>query len=101
MIPNAAAVLSLRTPQRGARGRGRQYIGPVSEAALTDGKIVESYRGAMVGAWQDAGVSLAGSPITASFGVASYAHAEVNGVTSISMRVPGGTQRRRQNQLVV
>lgn len=101
MIPNAAAVLSMRTLQRGSRGRGRQYIGPISEAALTDGRVVGSYRLAMVAAWIDAEQTLAASPIAASFGVASYVHSEVSGVTSWSMREPAGTQRRRQNQLVV
>lgn len=99
-IPAAAAVLSLRTLTRGPRGRGRCYIGPVSEAALTDGIIVESYRLEMIAGWEEANDTLAASDSLASLGVVSYKHAEIDGVTSISMRQPAGTQRRRQNQLV-
>lgn len=100
LIPAAAAVLSFRTLQRGSRGRGRMFIGPVSEAALTDGQIVSSYLGAMVGSWELIDDALTASPIDASLGVASYVHGEVGGVSQISMRSPAGTMRRRQNQLV-
>lgn len=99
-IPAAAAVLSMRTSQRGPRGRGRLYLGPVSEAALTDGRISESYRVAMVNSWDDFQDDLVASPIVASIGVASYAHAEINGVNTFSMRQAAGTLRRRQNQLL-
>jgi hypothetical protein len=100
MVPAAAAVISLRSNQRGPRGRGRQFVGPCSEAALTDGIIVSSYRDAMVGAWNALDDGLASTDIAGSLGIASYTHAEVHGVTSISCRPPAGTQRRRQNQLV-
>lgn len=100
IVPAVAGVLSFHTPQRGPRGRGRLYMGPVGEGVITDGLLSSSIRNDIIGAWDDVVDSLAASPVAASFGVASYVHAEVNGVTAISMRGPAGTQRRRQNQLV-
>lgn len=99
-IPQVAAVLSLRTPQRGARGRGRLYMGPLSEGVVDNGIVESSVRADFIAGWTDFEAELTGSPIAASLGVASYVHAEVNGVTSISMRPQSGTQRRRQDQLV-
>lgn len=99
-IPAAAAVISFRTNQRGPRGRGRLYLGPMGEGALANGIVVESYRNSAVSSWQAIAADLPASPIAASLGVASYVHAEVGGVSSISMRAPAGTVRRRQNQLV-
>jgi len=99
-VPNVAAVLSLHTPQRGPRGRGRLYLGPVGESAIDSGTVVSGTRTDCVAGWNDVDDALAASSITASLGVASYVHSEVNGVTSKSMRIPAGTQRRRQNQLV-
>lgn len=98
-LPAAAAVISFRTPQRGPRGRGRLYLGPMGEASLANGIVVESYRNSAVSSWQAIAAALPSTSITASLGVASYVHAEVNGVTSISMRPAAGTVRRRQNQL--
>jgi len=100
IIPAAAAVLSFHTPQRGPRGRGRLYIGPIGEGVQAGGVLTGTNALDMVGAWQDVATDLAASSIAASLGVASYVHAEVNGVTSISMRPQIGTQRRRQNQLL-
>lgn len=100
MVPQVAGVLSLHTPQRGPRGRGRLYIGPVGESEIDSGIISAGVRTAMVGAWSDWQDDLAASSIAASLGVASYVHSEVNGVTSVSMRAQAGTQRRRQDQLV-
>src|SRR6478752_10515752 len=37
MVPQVAAVLSMHTPQRGPRGRGRLYIGPVGETEIDSG----------------------------------------------------------------
>ena len=100
MVPAAGGVLSLRTLTRGPQGRGRLYIGPTGENVITDGIIGLSYINSAITSWQGVQDVLADAPINASLGVASYTHAEVHGVTSISMRAPAGTQRRRQNQLV-
>lgn len=100
IIPAAAGVLSLHTPQRGPRGRGRLYLGPIGETVQAGGILTGTVSADCVAAWNDVMDELAGSTINASLGVASYAHQEVNGVTSLSMRPQIGTQRRRQNQLV-
>lgn len=100
IVPQVAGVLSLHTPQRGPRGRGRLYMGPVGEGVITDGIVTSTNRTNVLNAWATVEDELAGSAIAASLGVASYVHAEVNGVTSLSMRPQAGTQRRRQNQLV-
>jgi hypothetical protein len=100
ILPAQAGVLSLRTSQRGPRGRGRLYLGPCSEGTIANGLMTGSISVTMPLAWQAVETALAGSPITASLGVASYVHAEVNGVTSIGMRSQAGTVRRRQDQLV-
>jgi len=99
-IPASAAVLSLHSPQRGPRGRGRLYIGPIGEAAQANGLVGSGNVSGMLSAWSAFETSLAASSISGSLGVASYVHSEVNGVTSLSMRPQCGTQRRRQNQLV-
>lgn len=97
VIPNTAMIVSFRTPQRGSRGRGRLYVGPVCESAVQNGQLESP--SAVFAAWSDFEDSLASSSSAASLGVASYTHAEVNGVTSIVIQDVLGTQRRRQNQL--
>lgn len=99
-IPQAAAVLSMHTSQRGPRGRGRLYIGPLGEAVQSNGLLNGGAKTTALAAWNDSVAPLAASPSTASYAVASYVHADVHGVSSFSMRNPTGTQRRRQNQLV-
>lgn len=100
LIPAVAGCLSLHTPQRGPRGRGRLYLGPVGESDQDAGLLSTAAVGDTITGWQQVNALLAASDITASLGVASYTHAEVNGVTSISMRYQSATQRRRQNQLL-
>lgn len=100
IIPQAAAVLSIRTNQRGPRGRGRLFLGPIGENVLEDGLIGASYRASAISSWEGADDDLAASPIAGSFGVASYAHAEVGGVSSWSMRPASGTIKKRNRQLV-
>jgi hypothetical protein len=100
LIPSVAGVLSLHTPQRGPRGRGRLYLGPVGEASQDAGILSTGERSSTLLGWQEVNDLLAASPVAASLGVASYVHAEVNGVTSMSIRPQYGSQRRRQNQLV-
>lgn len=99
VLPAAAAVLSFRTNQRGPRGRGRIYIGPLGENDVEDGLVSSTIRNGTVTAWQDFNTSLAASSTAGSLCVASYTHATASGVTSIGMRLPMGTVRHRQDQL--
>jgi hypothetical protein len=98
LVPQVAAVLSLRTIQRGARGRGRLYMGPVGETDIDAGLLDSNKVDDVLAAWDQVEASLASNSM--SLGVASYVHADVHGVSSISMRSQAGTQRRRQDQLV-
>lgn len=97
--PASAAVLSMRTTQRGPQGRGRMYIGPCTESFIADGVIDTQRRDDMVGAWKGFLLTLRiGSP-SCTLVVASYTHARANTVLDVSMSTTLGTQRRRQDQL--
>jgi len=92
-ISQGCLVASWHTAQRGPRGRGRTYFGPISENAQSGGS----------GAWSGPAVasdlmdfvsSLAGDG--AELVVASYVHAEAHTVTSATNDGALRTQRRRQ-----
>jgi len=95
-ILNTCALLSMKTNQRGPRGRGRLYLGPISEGAFTNGAITSP--GTMSNGWRDWEDEMTSSASVASLGVASYVHAEVNGVTSMTVKTKAATQRRRQSR---
>lgn len=96
-IPAVCCTVSLKTPQRGSQGRGRLYLGPVTEAAVENGLILGFDD--VQAAWINFNDELAATPINASLCVASYVHAEAYGVTSIVVKEPASTQRRRQRQV--
>ena len=100
MIPQVAGVLSMRTSERGSRGRGRLFLGPVGEADADAGLMSSGIPAGTVAAWNTVADELAADPLNISFGVASYVHQEIAGVQTFSMRRAFGTQRRRQNQVV-
>lgn len=100
IVPQVAGVLSMRTNIRGSRGRGRLYLGPAGETNIDAGLWALGVPPGTVAGWLAAAESLADNPLNISFGVASYVHEEVAGVSSFSMRRAAGTQRRRQNQVV-
>lgn len=96
-IPNMSAILSLRTNQRGARGRGRNFIGPVGEGSVATGALGNTDRTNLVSAWEDYFADMeAGDALPV---VASYTHEEVNAILSVSVPQFCGTQRRRQSRL--
>lgn len=97
--PAAAGVLSIHTVQRGPRGRGRLFLGPLHDNHNGSGVIVPStLPGAIVAAWTTFNDALTAADI--SMGVASYVHADFHLATGFSMRAAFGTMRRRQDQLV-
>lgn len=100
IMPSTATVLSMRTAQRGPRGRGRLYLGPAAEGLADAGYVPLTQRSTTPAAWQALNEDLLASPIAAGIYVASYVHGTAVPVTSFSVRPPFGTQRRRQNQLV-
>jgi len=99
IVPQAAAVMSLKTNVRGPRGRGRSYVGPVVESMISDGVIDDTPLDDMYGAWQTTLGALALRDPVIALAVASYVHEEAHPVTSVVPRKLLGTQRRRQDQL--
>jgi hypothetical protein len=95
--PASAAVISLHTGQRGARGRGRFFCGPVAEGKMVNGRLLTADMTDMATGWGILISQLAslGSPLV----VASYKHADAHVVTSHRIDQILGTQRRRQDQL--
>jgi hypothetical protein len=95
--PASAGIVKLQTTQRGPRGRGRQYYGPVGEDAMSNGGLGSSTTSAMSSGWADflPGIAADGAPLV----VASYVHSDVHQVTAVTIEAILGTQRRRQNQL--
>ena len=99
-IPSACAVLTQRTAQRGPRGRGRLYLGPMAEGDAGSGLIPGTKLTACVEAWIEFNENLVNDATTPCvMVVASYTHADAHNVTNFSMNPIQGTQRRRQNQL--
>lgn len=97
--PASAAILSLKTDTRGPQGRGRSYIGPVGEDSMSDGQLESTTTGNLQAAWDDWITNLGTGDPSIILGVASYVHADFNGVTNWTVERTLGTQRRRQNQL--
>jgi hypothetical protein len=100
MLPAVAAVLSILTTQRGPRGRGRMFLGPMGEAAASEGLVDGGKRAEAVAGWNEFQAEISGLATPMDMGVASYVYAEFNPVNHFAMRQPVGTLRRRQNQLV-
>jgi hypothetical protein len=96
-IAQACAVVSYHTGQRGPRGRGRTYVGPITEASQANGVLNSTIQGHMATAWGDFLDAMA--TLDYSLVVASYAHHDANGVTAVNVDSIVGTQRRRLDQL--
>lgn len=99
VIPASAACLSMHTPTRGSRGRGRVYLGPVAENAQADGILDASGAAAVLAAWQAFDAALIAQTPSMRLVVASYKHAVAVFVTSYRVDAAATTQRRRQSQL--
>lgn len=97
VIPQATAVVSFHTAQRGPRGRGRMYVGPIAESMQAQGVLNTTAHDDMGVAWVDfiENLSNADTPLQ----VASYVHADAHEVTNVNVDVMIGTQRRRLDQL--
>lgn len=99
IIPAAAAVVSLKTPQRGPRGRGRVYMGMMTESSLNDGLVLSSLLSDTLTGWQGFLSSLQGTIAGGGLCVASYVHADQHPVTGLRIDRIAGTVRHRQDQL--
>jgi hypothetical protein len=97
-IPAAAFLMALQTNQRGPRGRGRMFVGPIGEATQAEGIAETTPLANLEGAWAGFLANL-GAPEPMYLAVASYTHAVAEPVTGIRFERVLATQRRRQNQL--
>lgn len=100
IVPAAAAIINLHTLQRGPRGRGRIFLGPVTEDKLTNGMLAGSTAAVLQAAWTDFIADMAATAAQWSWKVVSAAHADAHSVQTIGVRAAAGTLRRRQDQLV-
>jgi hypothetical protein len=94
-IPNQAQVLSIKTSQKGPRGRGRLYLGPITEDNVTGGYMVAATNNTIAAAWQTFANNLIANSPTMSLGVASYVHADFHQASIIGSGPKAGSQRRR------
>lgn len=92
-VPEQAAVVSLKTAQRGPRGRGRIYIGPCGEGNVDAGILDEGTRGNMQTQWAQFAANVLSDG--AGLVVASYTHEDKHVVNNLSISQHVGTQRRR------
>jgi hypothetical protein len=99
IIPAACAIVKVRTAQRGPRGRGRVYLGPIGESAQANGILTSAIAGRMTTAWNTWASAILADAATLEFGIASYKHADFHPFDTIAVEGPLGTQRRRQTQL--
>jgi hypothetical protein len=96
--PQVAGVISLRTAQGGPRGRGRLYLGPVSEDRQTNGSMINT--DVVTTAWQTFNTNLlALSPNPITLGVLSTVHGDFHALTTLFAEHIVATQRRRAERL--
>lgn len=99
IIPSAAAVMSWRSLIRGPKGRGRSYIGPVSESACENGFLIGDATTLMPLAWGTFFTALGARDPSIGPVIASYVHSEAYLIQNANLNLVLGTQRRRQDQL--
>ena len=98
-IPQSAMLVSLRTLVRGPKGRGRVYIGPVTELHQSGGFFDSTFVSAVQPKWDAFISSLSTGTPSMQLVVASYAHASANTVQTATVERHSGTQRRRNSRL--
>lgn len=95
VIPNQAAIVSLRTTLRGPQGRGRLFMGPVTEGNITNGRISSVRATQLKDNWFDFFAALVLQTPSIEPCVASYAHESFEVVNQVQVPLLMGTQRRR------
>jgi hypothetical protein len=97
-VPALAGLVSIRTAQRGSRGRGRVYLPFWSETENDGGKWASSTnRNSCLAAWGVFAGALAAAGLE--LGVASYKHADFHVLSTIDVPVKLATQRPRQSRV--
>jgi len=95
VIGNMAGVMSFRTTQRGSRGRGRIYMGPIGEGNNENNFLSTTVQAGMVTQWSNFHTAMRAHTPVIDPVVASYVHADAHSITSIRADAKIGTQRRR------
>jgi len=93
IIYEGAACVSLRSLVRGPKGRGRVFLGPVSEGSTGNGLINPTGVAIMQSAWDSFIIGIAGADAILS--VASYVHETAYAVQTAHVDEYLCTQRRR------
>jgi hypothetical protein len=97
--PAACYLMSFTSGQRGPRGRGRSYIGPVGEGNTDNGVTTGTANAALVDAWNTFLQALFDTDDAWVLTVASYTHSDHHPAEVITFENTIATQRRRQDQL--
>lgn len=97
VIPESCALIGFQTAQRGPRGRGRMFIGPISENQQAQGVLNTTTSADMATAWAEFISNLEGNGIPLQ--VTSYTHADSHDVTSFHISNTVGIQKRRLDQV--
>ena len=98
-IPSSAALVKFTTGRRGPRNRGRMFLGPVGEGAVSGGYLQNPTLGNVQTAFNGFLAALGAGSTALALVVASYKHASFALVTSVVVENKLGTMRRRQQQL--
>ena len=99
VLPQTCQVVSFHSAQRGSRGRGRMYIGPVGETQVNNGLITGSSQTTPLAGFGDFVDDMNADTPSTQLVVASYLHSDAHDVTNIRVDTVTGTQRGRVDQL--
>jgi hypothetical protein len=94
-ILEGAVVVSIRTAQRGARGRGRVFLGPITESVQNGGVVQATPVTNTLAEWNSFFTHLASDDPVCDPGVASYVHADFHVAQSVSVDPKIGIMKRR------
>lgn len=98
-ILNNCGLVSFHTAQRGPRGRGRMYVGPITESKQNGGQLDNTAQTEMLTGWDNWNDELVAGAVSVQLVVASYVHADAHDVASIRIDDVVATQRRRLDQV--
>jgi hypothetical protein len=98
-ILNDAVVVAFQTAQRGPRGRGRVFIGPIAETSQTSGVVDAPNAAATLTGWVTWHAALRTATHPCPMVVASYTHADYHAITGVRVNSKVGSMKRRLDAL--
>lgn len=99
MILNDACCVSFQTAQRGPRGRGRTFIGPIAESSQGNGVISSAEATAVLNGWTTWHSAMRATPTPLSPSIASYVHSDYNPIVGVRVNSKVSSQIRRLHAL--